>query len=317
MMDHFLRILYILLSLLFCNCCLSFQPAHVLIKSLVEDEECFTSEMGAQTFIEACATNILFEDCYEPQPFVGRQAVLNLIQNKIAMRQGKGRVRCDFISDGTSACGFAWTWVCGDVEGLRGTTYVELNQNGQIVYVREIPEPIFKPGDLTVELLKTITQGAEPNPKVSFQEKQPKEASAIVKYLFNEVQGQDVELAMKFFSNDVVYRDFNYENILCGKDEVKKFIQDFSFPGIRFNAQRFDDGIFSSCFTWEVVLMDAPDTIKGISFYQLDKESRLISYVRDVPESAIKPPILGKLARIMRPGLGVFIGSKVGSRDPR
>lgn len=316
-MDPFLRILYILLSLLFCTCCLSFQPAHVLIKSLVEDEECFTSEMGAQTFIDACATNILFEDCYEPQPFVGRQAVLNLLQNKIAMRQGKGRVRCDFISDGTSACGFAWTWVCGDVEGLRGTTYVELNQNGQIVYVREIPEPIFKPGDLTVELLKTITRGAEPNPKVSFQEKQPNEASAIVKYLFNEVQGQDVELAMKFFSNDVVYRDFNYENMLCGKDEVKKFIQDFSFPGIRFNAQRFDDGVFSSCFTWEVVLMDAPDTIKGISFYQLDKESRLISYVRDVPESAIKPPILGKLARLMRPGLGVFIGSKVGSRDPR
>jgi hypothetical protein len=308
---------YILLFSLVCEYCSSFQPAHLLVKSLVEDEECFTSELGIRTFVDACATNILYEDCYEPQPFVGRQAVLKMLENKVAMRQGRGRVRCDFISDGTKACGVAWTWVCGDEEGLRGTTYVELDQNGQIVYVREIPEPIFKPGDLTVELLKAITQGAEPNPKVAFQERQPTEANAIVKYLFNEVQGQDVDEAMKFFSEDVVYRDFNYDNVFSGKDEVKKFIQDFSFPGIRFNAQRFDDGVFSSCFTWEVVLMDAPDTVKGISFYKIDEDSRLINYVRDVPESAIKPPILGKLARICRPGLGVFVGKKVGSRDPR
>jgi len=60
--------------------------------------------------------------------------------------------------------------------------------------------------------------------------------------------------------------------------------------------------------------MDAPDTIKGISFYEIDPESRLITYVRDVPESAIKPPILGKLARQLRPGLGYFQGVKIGSR---
>mgnify|MGYP001977433586 CR=1 FL=1 len=43
-------------------------------------------------------------------------------------------------------------------------------------------------------------------------------------------------------------------------------------------------------------------------------ETRLINYVRDVPESAVKPPILGKLARDLRPGLGVFAGVKLGSR---
>jgi len=56
------------------------------------------------------------------------------------------------------------------------------------------------------------------------------------------------------------------------------------------------------------------DTVHGMSFYELDPVSRKITYVRDVPESAIKPPILGKLARQLRPGLGVFWGVPIGSR---
>lgn len=223
--------------------------------------------------------------------------------------------RLDRITDGKKACGFAWTWTCGEEEGLRGTTFVELNDNNEIVYIREIPEPIYKPGDAILDLLKAVTAGAEPKvfdePLVT---REPKDANDVVKYLFNEVQGRDVGEAMKLFSSDIVYRDFNYEDVLNGKAEVQKFIEDFSFPGIEFRAQRFDDGVISSCFTWEVVLMDAPDSIKGISLYELDPETKLVNYVRDVPESAIKPPILGKIARQLRPGLGVFQGVKLNSR---
>ena len=73
---------------------------------------------------------------------------------KVNQRKGKGDVRIDRISDGSSACGFSWTWVStdGNREGLRGTTFVELNEEGSIQYVREIPAPLFKPGDLTEEL---------------------------------------------------------------------------------------------------------------------------------------------------------------------
>jgi len=236
--------------------------------------------------------------------------------DKVDQRKGKGgaSVRIDKISDGRRACGFAWTWTCGEEEGLRGTTFVELNAMGEIQYVREIPEPIVKPGDLTLELLKVVTEGAEAKELLPYTPRNPKDANDIVKYLFNEVQGRDVQIAMDLFSEDIIYRDFNYENVLKGKDEVKKFIEDFSFPGIEFRAQRFDDGVLSTCFTWEVVLMDAPDTVKGMSFYELDPETRLITYVRDIPESAIKPPILGKIARQLRPGLGIFQGMKTGSR---
>ena len=290
------------------------QSASSLLTTLITDEKCFTTPEGARTFADACATNVVYEDCYEPQPVVGRLNVAAHMQGKVDQRQGRGEFRLDKISDGKAACGFAWTWTCGDEEGLRGTTFVSLNERNEIEYVREIPEPIYKPGDLTVDLLRTITEGAEPKVLPPFTPREPKEANDLVKYLFNEVQGQDVKEAMKFFSEDIQYRDFNYEEILTGKVDVEKFIEDFSFPGIEFRAQRFDDGILSTCFTWEVAIMDAPDTVKGISFYELDPETRLIKYVRDVPESAIKPPILGKLARQLRPGLGTFKGVKIGSR---
>jgi hypothetical protein len=291
------------------------RKAQELVKSLVTEKNCFSTESGAKAFGDACAFNIVYEDCFEPQPIVGKTPVTEHLVKKVAARKGKGEVRMDMISDGNEACGFAWTWMAAnDEEGLRGTTYVGLNAQGQIEYVREIPEPIYKPGDLTLELLKAVTAGAEPKPPKEYDPQTPTSACEVVDYLFNTVQGSSVDESMRMFDDSIVYRDFNYEDILTGKTEVRKFIEAFSFPGIEFRAQRIDDGIESCCFTWEVALMDAPDTIKGISFYKLDPSTRKVSYVRDIPESAIKPPILGKLARNFRPGLGVFRGVKAGSR---
>lgn len=211
--------------------------------------------------------------------------------------------------------GFAWTWVNESEEGLRGTTYVELNEMNEIEYMREIPEPLFKPGDGTRQLLETLTKDAPPNPTVDYETKTPTVASEIASYLFREVQGSSIDEAMKFFDENIFYRDFNFEDPFLGKEQVKTFIEDFSFPGITFRLQRIDDGILSTCFTWDIKLYGAEETIKGISFYELNPKTNLIEYVRDIPESAIKPPILGNIARQLRPGLGVFQGVKLGSRE--
>lgn len=210
------------------------------------------------------------------------QAVSNHMLAKAKQRENKGNVRIDKISDGSTACGFAWTWITtdGKEEGLRGTTFVELNEAGEIQYVREIPEPLYKPGDLTLELLKAVTKDAVPKPPPQYEPKTPQSANEVAKYLFCEVQGGDVDESMRLFSDDIIYRDFNYEEVLRGKAEVRKFIEDFSFPGIEFKPDRFDDGTLSTCFTWEVCLDGQEDSIKGMSFYELDPESRLITYVR-------------------------------------
>jgi hypothetical protein len=206
------------------------------------------------------------------------QAVTNHVKAKVQQRKGKGDVRIDRISDGNTACGFAWTWISDKEEGLRGTTFVELNGNGEIQYIREIPEPLYKPGDATLELLKAVTKGATPKPPPVFQKRTPKTANEVAKYLFLEVQGGDVDESMRLFDESIIYRDFNYEDPLNGKAEVKKFIEDFSFPGIEFRPERFDDGIDSSCFTWDVCLEGQTQTVKGISFYELDPKTRLIRY---------------------------------------
>ena len=187
---------------------------------------------------------------------------------RVAERKGRGKVRIDRITDGNTACGFAWTWTSGNEEGLRGTTFVELNSDEEIQFVCEIPEPIFKPGDLTLDLLRAVTKDAEAKPPTEFVRQTPTEANKVAKYLFLEVQG-NVEESLRFFDDTIFYRDFNYDEPLKGTEEVKQFIEDFSFPGIEFRPDRFDDGVDSTCFTWDVRLEGQGDTIKGLSFYDL------------------------------------------------
>jgi hypothetical protein len=291
-----------------------------LVRSLVVDEQCFTTPQGARAFGDVCAPNAIYEDRFEPQPIVGKSAITRHLMDRALARQQRplSGFRLDKISDGTRACGFTWTWTFNQEEGLRGTTFVELNDNNQIQYVQEIPEPLFKPGEGTKALLKAVTADAEWKPPQSYVSRTPTKANELAKYLYVDLQNagpqEGLDEFVRFLSDNIVYRDFNYENVLRGPKDVRQFVEGFRFPGIEFRPLRFDDGVDSTCFTWEVVLNDAPDTIKGISFYELDPVTRLITYIRDVPESAIKPPILGNLARRTRPGLGVFWGVPLGSR---
>ena len=50
-----------------------FCKARELVRSLVEEEKCFSKESGALAFGEVCAANCIYEDCFEPQPFVGKR----------------------------------------------------------------------------------------------------------------------------------------------------------------------------------------------------------------------------------------------------
>ena len=54
-----------------------FCKARDLVQFLIEKEQCYSSETGAKAFSEACADNVIYEDCFEPEPFVGKAVRAN------------------------------------------------------------------------------------------------------------------------------------------------------------------------------------------------------------------------------------------------
>jgi hypothetical protein len=51
--------------------------ARELIRGLIEDEKCFSSESGSMAFGDVCSVNCIYEDCYEPTAFVGKQVCMD------------------------------------------------------------------------------------------------------------------------------------------------------------------------------------------------------------------------------------------------
>lgn len=47
--------------------------ARDLMKNLIQDKKCFATEVGALSFGEACADDVVYNDCYEQKPFVGKE----------------------------------------------------------------------------------------------------------------------------------------------------------------------------------------------------------------------------------------------------
>jgi hypothetical protein len=47
--------------------------ARDLVSSLVTESNSFSTETGAVAFGDACAADVVYEDCYESKPFVGKE----------------------------------------------------------------------------------------------------------------------------------------------------------------------------------------------------------------------------------------------------
>ena len=56
--------------------------ARDLVLSLVEEDQCFTSETGARAFGDVCAVDIVYEDRFESQPKVGK-TVRRLLDSRV------------------------------------------------------------------------------------------------------------------------------------------------------------------------------------------------------------------------------------------
>ena len=67
--------------------------------------------------------------------------------------------------------------------GHRGLCFVRLNSAGEVAYVRDLGEPLFKAGELTEKLLEALTKDQKPpeRPAMTGPPQTPKTAGAIVR----------------------------------------------------------------------------------------------------------------------------------------
>ncbi len=215
------------------------------------------------------------------------------------------------ITDGDTSAGCTWhredTRNPGAV-GLRGTLLVELDDAGAVQYVCDGCEPLFKPGPAIEALLKaaTASQASAEQPAPTYAPRVPQGARDAVDYLWTEAYpgGASISEALKLFSDDIRYEDFNYEEPFVGTRAVTDVLKSFDIPGVEFCIRRRTVGDAACVFTWVVRLNDQ-DGPRGISFYGLDAAKK-ISYIRDIPAPSIKPPPLGTLAGLINPQLCTF-----------
>ena len=197
--------------------------------------------------VDACACDVKWADL-TTSPVVGRNAVLPLLASKYPVGT---RFKVERVAEGDgSTSGFTWMYQGSSdgspQEGLRGTTYLELDADGKISFVKEVCEPVFKPGSVTADLLKAVTAEAakelELNGKhpPTYKPSTPSTASEVVEYLWKEAypKGAEISEALRLFSENIVYEDFNYEVPFVGKEDVAAFLEEFDFPGIEFIPQR-------------------------------------------------------------------------------
>mmetsp|Transcript_26995 Transcript_26995/g.89588 ORF Transcript_26995/g.89588 Transcript_26995/m.89588 type:complete len:424 (-) Transcript_26995:104-1375(-) len=256
-----------------------------------------------ERWVAAFSEDCVYEDLYYADPAKGKAAVAQLLREKVLPKDS--RVVVDRISDGRKSCGFTWHIAEEGVGvGQRGLAFVRLDDQGKICFVRELGEPLFKAGVLTEKLLEALTKDQPPpvRPPLSAVERTPKTAGDIVRYLYGEVQQSGGDAA-RFYSEDVVYEDMNYDTPFVGKAAVEGFLARFqAIQGVTFNLEDISDGTQAVGFTYTIEIKGQPRGIKGATFYEVDREGK-VCYVRDVPESATKPPPVQYAARLLRPGL--------------
>eukprot|EP00933_Yihiella_yeosuensis_P007450 TRINITY_DN112499_c0_g1_i1.p1 TRINITY_DN112499_c0_g1~~TRINITY_DN112499_c0_g1_i1.p1 ORF type:complete len:423 (-),score=94.30 TRINITY_DN112499_c0_g1_i1:390-1658(-) len=257
-----------------------------------------------ERWVAAFAADGIYEDLYYAEPAKGHAALRELIRQK-ELPKGS-RLVLDHVSDGKQSCGFTWhVEQQGVGTGQRGLAFVRLDpQTGKVSYVREVGEPLFKAGELTEQLLTALTKDQAPPQRkpASGPPQNPKTAKEVVKYLYGDVQQSGGD-AVRFYADNVVYEDMNYEKPFIGKAAVEGFLKRFeAIQGVTFVLEEVSDGDVAVGFTYRIEIAGQPRGIRGATYYEVDGNGKVI-YVRDVPESATKPPPVQLAARFLQPGL--------------
>ncbi|KAJ8598707.1 hypothetical protein CTAYLR_010734 [Chrysophaeum taylorii] len=212
-----------------------------LIASLLGDAEGIDS--GA--IAAACSEAVVWEDIAS-RTYQGRAAVAEMLNAKFPRCS---RLAVERVAGNATTGGFTWRReAVGDatVYGLRGTTYVRLDEDNNIAYVREGSEPLFKAGPITEAVLKAATANVDRDTTPpTYTARTPTTAQDLVEYLWREAypNGAKPDVALDLFAADVVYEDFNYDAPFVGKPQVKEFVEAFDIPGLTSSRSRFREAM--------------------------------------------------------------------------
>jgi hypothetical protein len=203
--------------------------------------------------VSACSETIVWEDMRLKKMVQGKDAAFKLLSKQIPRGTS---IILDKVSDGAKSAGFTWTRECNGKSGLRGTTYVLLNDEGKIECVKELAEPLLKPGEMMLKLLQATTKNiSRPKKNPTYIEETPTKCSDIVDYIWNRAYPKDAPIgeAIKFYSDKIIYQDFNYPEPIVGGVDVENFSREWrELPGIEFRIQDLSEGDIACCFTWRV-----------------------------------------------------------------
>ena len=273
-----------------------------LLKSL------FSNTVDANAVAAACSPTVTWNDMSLKEPLLGPSAVAEHLES---LHPPGSKLVIERCADGEQKSGFCWHREADGVDGmgLRGITYVELDDAGQISFVQEGSEPIFKL-DKLLEFILTATAKAikeDPNkPPPTFERANPTTAEDIVKYLWEVAYpgGATPQEALTFFADEIVYEDFNYRQPFVGLDAVSAYINLLpDFPNFVFVPEKISQGKVGCCLTWKVVV-NGEDGPSGISFNEVNPDGK-ICFARDIPAPSGSAP-LGSLAGKLRPKLRRF-----------
>lgn len=112
-------------------------------------------------FMQYFAEDVVYEDLIYKEAFRGKAAVQSFMQKNLEAAPEDLKFVLERISDGERSAGF--TWHCEidgvpEVQFARGCSFYELNDDGLICYVRDIPEPALKLGSFGLVLAKLASK---------------------------------------------------------------------------------------------------------------------------------------------------------------
>eukprot|EP00929_Paragymnodinium_shiwhaense_P012581 TRINITY_DN11993_c0_g1_i1.p1 TRINITY_DN11993_c0_g1~~TRINITY_DN11993_c0_g1_i1.p1 ORF type:complete len:453 (-),score=96.00 TRINITY_DN11993_c0_g1_i1:141-1499(-) len=209
------------------------------------------------------------------------------------------------ICDGKQGCGVTWR----QLDGVRGVSYFRFTSEGQVSFVREIPEPSAKSGGNTMaslsglfgvmggikdffnsfdQVLQVEDKNLEaPTPKRGLAAPKTRRAEDVVIYLWEEAQynpTEPVEKMVAEYAEDAVVEELTVEESKWprSRDEIAKFRTESKAAApekLRFVLDELSDGDKAVAAVWHVEVFGQKSP-RGVTFYELD-EAGQVKYVRE------------------------------------